>query len=83
MLFAIFLKCQDVSSHQQNKEQWYSFVIQDYILKSYALKLFPVVCCYGWRAHGQKLEEVGATFSSSNEMPAKITKKNITVSAIC
>ena len=34
MLFAIFLKCQDVSSHQQNKEQWYSFVIQDYILKS-------------------------------------------------
>ena len=52
MLFAIFLKCQDVSSHQQNKEQWYSFVIQDYILKSYALKLFPVVCCYGWRAHG-------------------------------
>ena len=34
MLLAIFLKCQDVSSHQQNKEQWYSFIIQDYILKS-------------------------------------------------
>ena len=34
MLLAIFLKCQDVSSHHQNKEQWYSFIIQDYILKS-------------------------------------------------
>ena len=39
------------------------------------LKLFPGVCCKGSKdEHELKLEKTGPTFSSSNAMPAKMTK---------
>ena len=39
--------------------------------------MFPVVSCLatdGKDRHGLKLEDVGPTFSSINDMPVKITK---------
>ena len=52
-----------VSSHQLN----FKINCRVLLLKTYltALKLFPVVCCYGWKGwNGLKLEQTAPIFSS-------------------
>ena len=47
-----------------------------------ALKLFPIVCCYGWQGWKWiELEKIGPIFSSFDARPSKITKKIIVVSS--
>ena len=46
VIFCLFKKWRRVFASIDFKKYWSSFVILDYI---WALKLFPVVCCYKWQ----------------------------------